>query len=129
MRKVRGQALVEMALVLPILLLVLVAASDLLPLAGNALIGKSLTARGARAAALSSRPDGVVSCQTRVSGVVANTPFYLSDWSWSTSSNCSADPTVGIAQGEAIQVYVDLTYHALWFGELELSIGTEDYGR
>jgi hypothetical protein len=127
--KVKGQALTEMALILPGLLMLFIVLSDLLPFAGNALIAMNETSQGARAAALSSRPDGITSCFVRVANVVETTSFYRSDVTWGATSNCSSDPTIGIAQGEQVGVTIDMMYHSLWFGDLQLTFSTEDYGR
>lgn len=128
LKKEGGQALTELALVLPVLLLVLVLSIDVLMLGANALIAKSLTARGARAAALSTVPDGVTSCQVRVADTIGSPQFFLANWSYSTV-NCSADPTVGIAQGSEVEVTIDLTYYSSWLGDLALMVATSDYGR
>lgn len=126
--KNKGQALVEMVLVLPVLLMIVILGIELLFFGSNAFIAKSITARGARAAALSTLPDGVTSCQARVVATVEPLEFFLSDATY-TVTNCPADPRVGIAQGSQVRVEIDLTYHSLWLGDMQMTVGTDDYGR
>ena len=126
----RGQGLVEFALVLPILLLVLVASTDIFMVAANVLIGEHLSARAARGAALSSTPDGVTSCTTRVAGLLSGDYFIMADWDYSTT-NCPSNPLSGIARGAPVSVLLTLYHHPTflpgdpWIIELE----AVDYGR
>lgn len=128
--KQRGQSLTETALVLPILLLVLIGSVDILTAGANVLIGKHLTARAARGAALSTVPDGVTSCAARVDSLMTGDFFLLAESTYQVS-NCPTDPYQGITQGSAVSVTMALQFHPIFLpGDLWLfTIQTIDYGR
>lgn len=126
----RGQSLVELALTLPILLLLLVGSTDIFMAGADVLIAKHLTARAARGAALSTLPDGVTSCQTRVDSLLSGEYFFMAESSY-TMTNCPSDPLQGIVQGSLVTVTMQLTYHPTFLpgDPWIITITTNDYGR
>lgn len=126
----KGQSLVEMALIMPILLLVLLGTTDVWLGVADGLIAKHLTARAARGAALSTVPDGVTSCQDRVASLLSGDYFINADWSY-TVTNCPADPYQGITQGTPVEVSILLDYHPSFFSgdPWSIQLATTDYGR
>ena len=125
-----GQSLTELALTLPIFLFVLLATTDVFAVAADHLIAKNLSSRAARGAALSTLPDGITSCQDRVSARLAGATFFLADWTYETT-NCPYDPYVGIMQGTPVSVTINLLYHPMFLpgDPWALSIQTVDYSR
>ena len=126
----KGQSLVELALTLPILLLVLVGATDIFSAAADLLIAKNLTARAARGAALSTVPDGVTSCQERVDSLMQGEFFLMAESSYIVT-NCPADQYQGIVQGSEVVVELQLQYHPSFLpgDPWNIVIHTTDYGR
>ncbi len=128
MRKLqKGQALVEAALILPVFLLLVLATMDLWPALADLIVAKNLSARGARAAAVSLPPDD---CPTLVDNAIGtNQALLLADLSY--DSPCY--PGQYFAQGEPVTVTIDLTYHPVfslvWGDPVSLSVSTTDFGR
>ena len=128
--KQRGQSLVEMALVLPILLLLLVGSADLFGALADVAIAKHMTSVAARGAALSTLPDGITSCQARVDSLMSGDYFFLADWSY-TVTNCPSNPFEGIVQGSQTSVQIVLNYHPAFLPGDPWTFNVEavDYGR
>lgn len=119
----RGQALVESALALPILLLVLLATIDIWPAMADVIIAKNLSARAARAAAIALPPDD---CNALVTNAIGTPELLFADLTY-TNPCASGDY---FAQGEPVTVTVSLDYHpGFWGGTWELNLSTTDFGR
>ena len=128
--KQKGQSLVELALVLPILLLILVGATDIFAAAADVLIAKHLTARAARGAALSTYPDGVTSCRERVDSLMQGEFYFMAESTYSMT-NCPTDAQQGIAQGSEVSISLILSYHPNFLpgDPWMFNVITKDYGR
>lgn len=124
--KPRGQALVEMALALPVFLILILATMDVWPAIANSIIAKSLSARGARAAAVSLPPDD---CPLKVASAIGTPELLFSDLTY--TAPCVTGQT--FAQGEAVSVTVVVEYHPvmelIWGDPVILTLETTDYGR
>ncbi len=121
--KERGQAMVESALMLPVLLLILLATIDIWPALGNLVVAKNLSARGARAAAIALPPDD---CPTLVANAIGTPDLLFAEMSYTVP--CVSGQT--FAQGEEIELVVHLDYHpGFWGGTWSLDLSTTDYGR
>ena len=125
----KGQGLVEFALILPIAMVVILALLDIAFGLFNYTQAKHITARGARAAALSTMPDGVTSCTARVAPLMDGNNYLLSDSVWDVT-NCPSDAMIGIAQGSPVTVTVTLSYSTVFLpGPWAIVASTTDYGR
>lgn len=121
--KQRGQALTETALVLSVFLLIILATVDIWPAIADLLIAKNLSARGARAAAVSLPPDD---CPTLVANAIGTPDLFFADLTWTVP--CASGQV--FAQGEAVTVTILLDYHPIfWGGTWHLQVETTDFGR
>ena len=119
----RGQALVETALVLSLFLLIILATIDIWPAMANLIIAKNLSARGARAAAISLPPDD---CPTLVTNAIGTPELFFTDLTYTMP--CVSGQT--FAQGEPVTVTMMLDYHPMfWGGTWNLQVETTDFGR
>lgn len=119
----RGQALVESALVLSLFLVLILGTIDIWPALADLVVAKNLSARGARAAAISLPPDD---CPTLVTNAIGTPELLFADMSFSMP--CYSGQT--FASGEPITVTVTLDYHpSFWGGTWTLSVSTTDFGR
>ena len=124
MKRQRGQALVEAALIIPLLLLIVLATIDIWPAMADFVIAKNLSARGARAAAIALPPED---CPTLVANAIGTPELFFADWSYDP-------PCVSgqyISQGAPVTVSITLEYHpGFWGGTWVIGpISTTDFGR
>ncbi len=123
----KGQALTEAALILPVFLFLVLATMDVWPALANMIVAKNLSARGARAAAVSLPPDD---CPTLVDNAIGtNQALLFADLSY--DNPCYSGQY--FAQGEPVTVTVTLDYHPvmgiIWGDPVVLSLSTTDFGR
>ena len=124
MRRQRGQALVEAALIIPLLLLLILSTIDIWPAIADAIIAKNLSARGARAAAIALPPED---CPTLVANAIGTPALLFADFTYTT-------PCVSgqyISRLAPATVSVTLEYHpSFWGGTWVIGpISTTDFGR
>ena len=122
-QRLKGQALTEMALVLPVFLLVILSVIDLFPLLADVLVLKAVSARGARAAAISLPPDD---CPALVAQAMGTPALLFADWSYIPP--CASGQT--FASGVPVTLAATLEYHpSFWGGTWTLPVSTTDFGR
>ena len=124
MRRQRGQALVEAALIIPLILLLILGTMDIFPAAANVLVAKNLSARGARAAAIALPPED---CPTLVANAIGTPALLFADFTYTTP--CVSGQYV--PQLAPVTVSVTLEYHpSFWGGTWIIGpISTTDFGR
>jgi len=119
----KGQALVETALILPVFLLIILATIDIWPALADLIIAKNLSARGARAAAVSLPPDD---CPTLVTNAIGTPDLLFADLTYTMP--CSSGQS--FAQGEPVTFALTLDYYpTFWGGTWTLLVSTTDFGR
>lgn len=112
----RGQGMTELALGIPILIVIIAGMIDLSPLIFNFFVGKQMSARGARAAAVY-YPDGSRTCYGDVLNAVGPAGGMAADFTVSgVSGVCNGDPNWAISTGTPITVEVTVDYYPLFFG-------------
>lgn len=115
-RSRRGQGLTELMLALPILIIVIAGMIDVAPLIFNFFVGKQMSARGARAAAVY-YPDGSRTCYGDVLNAIGPAGGIAADFTVAgVSGVCNGDPNWAISTGTPITVDIQVDYYPLFFG-------------
>ncbi len=112
----RGQGLTELALGIPILIVIIAGMIDLSPLIFNWFVGKQMSARGAHAAAVY-YPDGTRTCYGDVVNAIGPAGGISADFTVeSVSGVCNGDPNWAISTLTPIKVEIRVDYYPLFFG-------------
>ncbi|MCK5643876.1 MAG: pilus assembly protein [Gammaproteobacteria bacterium] len=128
-RRQRGQSLVEFGMSLPIMLALVFAVFTTFMLAGNLLMAKQMSARGARAASVF-LADGSRTCLGDVANAIGDPGLPSASWTHSVTANCDGNPFATFVSGEPVTVTIDVSFTPFWGqGSWPLSLSTTDQAR
>lgn len=115
MKRQRGQGMVEFALILIVLIIIVAGMIDVAPLMANWFVAKSLSAKGARAAAVY-YPDGSRTCYNDVMNSLGSPIFIHASWSVEIDPDCTNSPASVNPSGLPMYVTVSVNYEPLFWG-------------
>lgn len=108
-RHMKGQSLVEFALVVIFFIGLAILFVDIAPLAFNTYIAKQMSARGARAGSVY-LADGVRTCYADVLEAIGEPWLPSASWNLALVGSCDADPSTTMATGTPIKVTIEVDY-------------------
>jgi len=115
--RTKGQGLVEVSLVMPIIMLVMLAFADIGPFVFNFFTAKLMSARAARAASIYLPDPTNRTCLNDATNAAGDTSIIRATWNLTMSANCDNSPLSTIPRRDEVRADIHIEYWPLFWGQ------------